>query len=203
MIVGIVVGGLMGHDRKYSFSWELLGDVATGRPHLGDAASIRMYRLMQFCLRDALERRWGADAADEVFRDAGRVAGVEFAAHVLSRHDDLGDFIAELQRVLREMRVGILRVEESDVVTGELVLTLAEDLDCSGLPESGEVVCTWEEGFLAGVFEVHAGRASSSGRSTAGAPASAYAASRPSRCRRERAGRLAARRRRGSRRSRP
>lgn len=148
----------MAQDRRYEFSWELLGDIATGRPNLGDTASLQMYRLMQFCFRDVLERRWGAATVDEVFREAGRLAGTEFAAHVLGRHEDLGDFVATLQRVLREMGIGILRVEKADAAKGELVVTVAEDLDCSGLPETGGAVCTWDEGFLAGVLESYGGR---------------------------------------------
>ncbi len=148
----------MTQDRKYAFSWDLLGDIELGRPNLGDTTSLRMYRLMQFCIRDVLEQRIGADAADEVFNEAGRIAGTEFASHALSEHDNLGDFVAELQQVLRELSVGILRVEEADEEAGSFVITVSEDLDCSGLPELGDAVCTWDEGFIAAVLESYAGK---------------------------------------------
>jgi predicted hydrocarbon binding protein len=35
------------------------------------------------------------------------------------------------------------------------VITVEEDLDCSGLPVSGEVVCNYDEGFLAGIAEAY------------------------------------------------
>ena len=33
------------------------------------------------------------------------------------------------------------------------VLTVSEDLDCSGLPIFGESVCNYDEGFIAGILE--------------------------------------------------
>lgn len=148
----------MGDDRKYAFSWHLLGDIELGRPNLGNTTRLEVYRLMQFCFRDVLEQRFGAQAADDVFYEAGKLAGAEFAAHLLSKPDDLGDFVAELQRVLREMGIGILRVEKADPEKGEFVVTVSEDLDCSGLPESGESVCVYDEGFIAALLESYTGR---------------------------------------------
>ena len=148
----------MDEDRKYAFSWDLLGDIELGRPNLGNTARLEVYRLMQFCFRDVLEQRFGAQAADDVFYEAGKLAGAEFAAHLLSKPEELGDFVAELQRVLREMGIGILRVEKADPERGEFVVTVSEDLDCSGLPESGESVCVFDEGFIAALLESYTGR---------------------------------------------
>lgn len=144
--------------RKYAFTWDLLGDIELGRPNLGNQARLEVYRLMQFCFRDVLEQRYGTVVADELFREAGRVAGRQFAEHLLSRPDDLGDFVAELQRVLRELGVGILRVEKADAQKGEFVITVSEDLDCSGLPDTGESICTYDEGFIAALLESYTGR---------------------------------------------
>ena len=54
-------------DRKYKFSWELLGDLELGRPNLGPYARIEMYRLMQYAFRDVLEVFCGTEKADELF----------------------------------------------------------------------------------------------------------------------------------------
>jgi len=61
-------------ERKYGFFWGLLGDLREGRPNLGPTTRLEVYRLMQFTLRDVLERRYGPDAADDLFREAGIVA---------------------------------------------------------------------------------------------------------------------------------
>ena len=63
-----------------------------------------------------------------------------------------------MQRVLREMGIGVLRVEKADAERGEFVITVSEDLDCSGLPETGDTVCTYDEGFIASLLESYTGR---------------------------------------------
>ena len=69
----------------------------------------------------------------------------------------LNGFIGELQRVLKELGIGILRVEKADPDKGEFTLTVSEDLDCSGLPDLGIEVCNYDEGFIAGIFFKYTG----------------------------------------------
>ena len=71
--------------------------------------------------------------------------------------DDLGDYVAELQRLLRELGIGILRVEKADAEKGEFVVTVSEDLDCSGLPDTGDAICIYDEGFIAALLESFTG----------------------------------------------
>lgn len=144
--------------RKHAFSWDLIGNIEEGRPNLGQYARIETYRLMQYTLLDAVEKECGAECADRIFRDAGVIAGKAFYKHLMSDPTDLDSFVAELQEVLRTMSVGILRVEEADMEQGRLVLTISEDLDCSGLPDVGETACVWDEGFIAGVLESFTGK---------------------------------------------
>lgn len=59
---------------------------------------------------------------------------------------------------LEEMNVGILHVERADMDKLEFTLTVAEDLDCSGLPDLGHVVCTYDEGFISGLFKSFTGK---------------------------------------------
>lgn len=148
----------MDDERNYDFSWELLGDVEFGRPNLGRHARVEMYRLMQYCLRDVVAKRYGVAATDEVFYEAGYLAGTEFVEHLIDGREQIGDYLSGLQRVLREMGVGVFRVEQADPATRSFVVTIAEDLDCSGLPESDDTTCTFDEGFLAAVFEKYTGR---------------------------------------------
>jgi uncharacterized protein len=55
------------------------------------------------------------------------------------------------------MGVGILRVEKADPEKGEFVVTVSEDLDCSGLPDLGDAICVYDEGFIAALLESHTG----------------------------------------------
>jgi hypothetical protein len=89
--------------------------------------------------------------------EAGRIAGREFCSRLLDRTLAPGPFLAALQQALREWSIGILRVERADFARQEFVLTVAEDLDCSGLAVTDETVCDFDEGFIAGIFREYAG----------------------------------------------
>jgi predicted hydrocarbon binding protein len=144
--------------RKYKFTWELLGDLSIGRPNLGNLTRVEIYRLMQFTFRDVLETRFGTDVADEIFFEAGSVAGKEFYNHFLSEARDSGTLMKLLQDALREYGVGIFRVEHGDSDARNMVVTVGEDLDCSGLPEMEYEVCKYDEGFIAGIMEAFTGK---------------------------------------------
>lgn len=140
------------------FSWDSIGNIAEGRKNLGDNMPVLVYRLFQYTLRSELTQRMGEETVREVFRSAGAMAGREFAAHLLDLTLPLNEFLASLQNILEEQKIGILRIEKFDAQTGEAVLTVGEDLDCSGLPLTGNTVCNYDEGFLAGVFSEYTGK---------------------------------------------
>jgi len=142
-------------ERVYKFSWDLIGDLQEGRPNMGSDVSLVLYRLMQYTFRDVLEQHFGTEACDKCFYEAGKLAGASFYDRFLKEFKDLPlpAFVAELQRIVKEQGIGILRVEKADVENGKFVLTVAEDLDCSGLPDIGVEVCNYDEGFIAGIFD--------------------------------------------------
>lgn len=142
----------------HGFTWSSLGDIQKGRGHLGEDMPVLVYRLMQYTMLDVLSQSMGAEQAHRYFRDAGFLAGVEFARNVLDLQVDFNTFLANLQKTLRDLKIGILRMESFDELTGDIVLTVGEDLDCSGLPVTNETVCHYDEGFLAGILEVYTGK---------------------------------------------
>lgn len=146
-------------ERDYNkFTWKDLGDIEEGRPNLGSTVPVLAYRLLQYTLRDVLIADLGVGRANDILVKAGRLAGAQFCEHLLDRRLGFNEFVAQLQRVLREQSIGILRIETADMEQAKFVLTIAEDLDCSGLPFTDEVVCTYDEGFIAGIFEAYTGK---------------------------------------------
>ena len=108
-------------DRKENkFEWNILGNISEGRPNLGKTMDIVVYRLMQFTLRDIMIKDFGAQKADEIFYEAGRWAGINFFNNVVTQKQDFNEFIKELQNLLRDLKIGILRVEKSDMVKASL-----------------------------------------------------------------------------------
>ncbi len=151
---------MFNEDRDYNkFTWEDLGDIEKGRPNLGMSVPVLAYRLFQYTLRDVLITEFGVDKANDVIIKAGRLAGFHFCENMLNKELDFNGFIAELQKTLKEQKIGILRVEKVNLERLEMTLTVAEDLDCSGLPFTDEVVCQYDEGFIAGILEAYTGKA--------------------------------------------
>jgi uncharacterized protein len=141
-----------------AFEWAMLGQIDLGRPNLGFKTDVAVYRLMQFTLRDVLIKQYGVEEADRIFYAAGENAGRHFYANLITKRDTFGDFVAQLQDVLKDLGIGILRVEKGDVENLNFTLTVAEDLDCSGLPTCGEQICTYDEGFISGLLSAHTGK---------------------------------------------
>jgi len=145
-------------EKKHEhFKWSNLGDIEEGRGGLGVEMPVVVYRLMQYTMLDELSRAYGIDQANLHFRNAGYLAGSEFAKNVLDLKVDFDAFVANLQRSLHELKIGVLRMEAFDPETGNLVLTVGEDLDCSGLPITDENICIYDEGFIAGILEAYTG----------------------------------------------
>jgi predicted hydrocarbon binding protein len=139
------------------FSWADLGDIAKGRPNLGQQVPVSMYRLLLFTLREAASRVRGEEEARRILVEAGRTAGREFCRNALDCSLETGPFLASFQQKLKEWGIGILRVEEADFTLHRYLISVAEDLDCSGLEVSDETVCDFDEGFIAGVFREYTG----------------------------------------------
>ena len=139
-------------ESHLNFSWDKLGDIAAGRPNLGENVPVMVYRLFEYALGDILAHELGRDKAEELTRAAGFKAGQEFAANVLDTNLPMEEFVADLTEKLLALKIGVLRIEQTDQQKGTFTVTIAEDLDCSGLPPTGELVCNYDEGFLEGIF---------------------------------------------------
>jgi predicted hydrocarbon binding protein len=145
-------------DGHKAFAWVNLGNIKEGRGDLGEDMPVIVYRLMQYTLMDVLSNEFGLEKGNSFFGKAGYKAGLEFAKNVLNLNLDFNSFISHLQETLKLLKIGILRMEHFDSKNGEIVLTVAEDLDCSGLPVTNENVCVYDEGFISGILEMYTGK---------------------------------------------
>jgi predicted hydrocarbon binding protein len=138
-----------------TFSWEGLGNIKEGRGDLGEEMPVLVYRLMLFTMLSVLAKEFGRERANEYLREAGHLAGTVFARHMLDLTAPFDKFTANLQQAVEDLKIGILRIESVSESAKEIVLTVSQDLDCSGLPISNETVCNYDEGFIAGIFELY------------------------------------------------
>ena len=128
------------------------------RENMGDMIPIPVYRLLEYSIREELYERFGKEEQIEIFRKAGYRAGSYFARNMLNLELSMNEFMAELQARMAEMKIGVLRLEQVNMENGTIVLTVAEDADCSGLPLLGATVCNYDEGFIAGILSAYTGK---------------------------------------------
>lgn len=145
-------------DRKPIQFEEYLKYDENSRGNLGEELPVLVYRLLEYSLKEELLRRYGKDEQVEVFRSAGRMAGEYFTKNMLNLDQPMDQFVNELQNKMKELKMGVLRIEDVDEESGKIILTVAEDADCSGLPVLGETVCNYDEGFIAGILSVYSGK---------------------------------------------
>lgn len=145
-------------DSLQSFEWADIGDIEKGRPTLGTQMHVAVYRMFQYSLRNVLEKSYGKDAIKHILVEAGRIAGREFCTHMLDTNLPPNDFFDLLKEKMEKLGIGILQVVHADFENRIFILTVSEDLDCSGIPVTGEAVCNYDEGLIMGILEVYTGK---------------------------------------------
>lgn len=128
------------------------------RGNLGEELPVVVYRLLEYSLKEELVQRLGKEEQIDIFRSAGYRAGEYFAHQILDLNKPLDQFVSDLQQKMQELKIGVLRIESVDEASGKIILTVAEDADCSGLPVLGETVCNYDEGFISGILSTYSGK---------------------------------------------
>ena len=136
----------------YTFDYNRIGDISIGRANLGADMPVAVYRLMMFNLMDELRARFDEEYANEILRAIGFRAGMALGEHLLEKTDNFNTFVTDLQEKLKNLKIGILRIESADLEKLNLVLTVSEDLDCSGLPMMDDTVCIYDEVLISGLL---------------------------------------------------
>ena len=109
-------------ERDYSkFSWEDLGDVTVGRPNLGQSVPVLVYRLFQYTMRDVLITESDVATANDIFIKAGKLAGEHFCRNALNTDLEFNEFIAELQKTLKDLKIGILMQDPGNLGFAQVV----------------------------------------------------------------------------------
>ncbi len=139
-------------DKEKDFDWGDLGDIGQGRPTLGPWTNVAAYRLLYFTLRQVLNSQLGKEKSKEIFIAAGKLAGEEIFHNLAGSISGLNDLMIKVADLFDDLKIGIFKVEKADEKKTEFILTISEDLDCSGVPVDGETKCAWDEGLIAGIL---------------------------------------------------
>lgn len=145
-------------ESHYTFNWDKLNYSDKGRKNLGSTTPVMVLRMLEYSLRHVLYEEFGSEKTDSIFREAGYLTGKEYAKNKLPLDSDSSKFLSSFVEDMLELKIGIVRVELADFSKGEFTIAIYEDMDCSGLPASNEVVCCYTEGLLSGVMESYLNR---------------------------------------------
>lgn len=117
---------------------DLLALTQCDRPTLGTMVPVALFRTVRLlALRDVL----GSRISSAVMKVSGRS---------ISRKMNVSS-TAEMISTLERFCVGRVSIEEQ--TDDRMVVSCAECVTCSGLPNIGEAVCSFEAGFVSGVLE--------------------------------------------------
>jgi hypothetical protein len=125
------------------FSWVDLGDIETGRPHLGPMVPVLVYRLLQYTLRDVLIQEINAEKAKDCSSSPGRMAGTFFPTYLTETAINDSRQLQALKNLKMESYVWRDRLRESRYDPYG-----RRGPDCSGLPLLNAVVCVYYRGSL-------------------------------------------------------
>ena len=75
-------------ESHYQFEWDKLGNIKKGREHLGEEMPVLVYRLLEYSMNDVLFKNFGIEKTDEIFRQAGYLAGLPPTGEVVCKYDE-------------------------------------------------------------------------------------------------------------------
>lgn len=140
----------------YEFRWKLLG--GDDSQDSGRKVPLALYTLMRCALKDVLKGKYGKKAADEVFYTAGKLAGAEFYTRYLEPVSGLDEFINKAQELLKNEKIGVLKlkIEKELLKEGTVLLSVDEDItdaDLYGFGPMEPEICICDEGLITALFE--------------------------------------------------
>lgn len=125
------------------------------RPNLGNQIPVVTYRMLHSAMRTVLNGHFDPRTVKKLLHEAGEIAGQELCRTSLDIHQDFYHFLSQLQHLLVELKIGILRIEKSDLEKLHFQFVIAEDVDCSRYPDPDLLYCDYEEGFITGILTAY------------------------------------------------
>ena len=134
-----------------NFDINIIGDLQKGRPTLGNTMPVAVYRLMLYSIRAELMDRFGKDEANCILYHSGELAGKTIYLNFMSNVKNESELYISIEKLFLGARIGKFKVKKSNE-KGELMFSMSEDLDCSGLAPDGETKCSIDEGIISGIL---------------------------------------------------
>ena len=134
------------------FNISSIGDVSK-RVGLGNTVGLEMFRILRTAMVGLISFRMGEKEGGEAVYMAGKAVGGEIGRAFLGEIKDLNEFVTKVKDILSDLKVGILKVVSADTAKGKFVITVDECASCSGTPVTGQPICNFEGGIIAGLLK--------------------------------------------------
>lgn len=112
------------------------------RPRLGPTVTLTTFRLLRLVV---MQEILGESTGPTIYM-AGKAVGKQLS---LATADDFLRFV-------EEQKIGVPELERVDA--NNLIVRVWECMTCSGLPNTGQLLCHFESGLIAGALETILGR---------------------------------------------
>ena len=139
------------------FKWINFGNCEEECGDMNEKMPILFYRLMQCTMLSVLSKTFGLEQASNYFRQAGLLAGSEFAKNALDLTAETNKFFSDLQKTLRDSKIGTLSIEDLGHGVGNIVFTAGQELDCKWAPVTSNNMSAYDEGFITGILDSYEG----------------------------------------------
>jgi uncharacterized protein len=139
---------MIGND---GFDINIIGDLRKGRPTLGNSMSVAVYRLIVYSLRAELINRFGKEEVENIFYQSGQLIGETVHSSFMVNVNDESELYSSISSFFLNAKIGRFEVKKS-YENGEMLFSLSEDIDCSGLASDGETKCSIDEGIISGIL---------------------------------------------------
>lgn len=134
------------------FKISAIGDTSK-RVSLGGAVGVEMFRILRTSMVDLISINLGKDASEKAIYLSGKAVGGEIGNVYLKGITELEDLVTKVTNILRDLKVGLFKVVSADPENGRFVVDVDECVSCSGTPVTGEAICYFEGGIIAGIFK--------------------------------------------------
>ncbi len=127
----------------------------SNREELGSMVPLKLFQSIRLiALGSAMEEMLGAGSRALIYQ-AGQRLGLHLGEAVLEEaKGDLNAYVALIQDLCLELKIGKLIIDEVDLEQGKLALHLDECVSCAGITGMNAPICNFETGMVGGIIKI-------------------------------------------------
>jgi uncharacterized protein len=128
------------------------------RGQLGPLVPLRLFQALRLiAFGSTLEQMVGSGARALVYQSGQQLGQVLGSAVLPQAGKDLRAYVAAIQKLCRQLSIGLVVAEKADLSEGHLILRVDECVSCAGISGTSGPICHFEAGMVGGIVRVFLG----------------------------------------------